>query len=856
MRLCGSALNLAILFTVVASSIPAQGQSIGPVYFAGTGHWYQAVYIPGVSTWTQCRDSAASLGGYLASVLSDSENTFIAGLVPTLPSDGAWVGGTDAAEEGLWVWASGEPWAITLWCTGSPPGQEPSEDYLMIGGAGDGEWCWYNRSNTTFDNWFVVEFESEPFCDGFEDGAAFTARWISESGTQVSTSTPVHSGDSALAFQGDPTLNRSWIRRANFVAATGEYSAWVRMEGEGNDYGGSLYFQVRGATSLYPGDLSGYFIACDTAPDVPGFRLSRVNSGQITDLGAISVQFSHGSWIRIWARRYDGDSIRAGFEWSGGSDSIMVHDPAPLYDPGRMYIFVSEPPGGSAELIDDVCFSPPCLDSDADGICDDSDNCPDSANPTQADFDSDGIGDVCDPCTKGIADTVWVRSSNALRPSQSLALPVGLSNCTDIGGGTIPLSFSLLPVGVTVDSVSFVGSRLDGCDQLLQSVVDQNARTILVNWACSDCIPAGYGPLFYIWMSQPCGAPLEPLSDFILLDTTTISASPSPRTLRLVDCVNPPAGFNPRFENGAQEVLRYRMADVNCDCVLDIVDVVNVVNIAFRGGACPCLGATCPQADLNCSGAIDVVDVVGEINCVFRGGSCFDGGCSTALMKSSSTPIASSITIDQGVYRWNAQISLANDAVLQAIQLRCILNVPREDLDIAPGRDASGLSTFWHADGSGVTVGLLDLRGEAAIDQIDACVLTIGAAGDFEGLTISDGIAVDLEGRSFPILSSEAGSTGSSMPFEFELSANYPNPFNAGTVIPFRLGSDMDVRLEVFDVLGRRIRTLVSAMKPAGIHSATWDGCNEQGVQAASGVYFYRLSGDRLVESKKMLLVK
>lgn len=687
------------------------------------------------------------------------------------------------------------------------------------------------------------------WCDGFETPDALD-NWEMIQAPSSRVSTNFYEGGWSVQFDNCESM----LKRNSFLAVEGVYSAWIRQD---NPEGIAIYFQ---AQEPVQSSTRSYRLGSSANGGIdPSLALVRNNGGPSNyyELGYMPIPYSIGEWVRLFVERRLPDTLIFGYEWQGGSNSDTVIDPAPILDPGAFAVGGCSRGGDPHDYVDYICFTNGFpVDLDNDGIADDVDNCIGYSNPDQADYDQDGIGDVCDPCTKGIADTVWVGSSNALRPSKSLGLPLGLSNCTDVGGGTIPLSFSLLPVGVTVDSVSFVGSRLEGCDQFLQSVVDQSARTILVNWACSDCIPAGSGPLFYIWMSQSCGGPLEPLSDFVLLDTMTIPASPSPRTLRLVDCANPPAGFKPRYENGAQEIMRYRMADINCDCVLDIVDVVNVVNIAFRGGACPCVNATCPQADLNCSGDINVVDVVREIDCVFRGGNCFDGGCSTALTKFNSTPISSAITVDQGLHGWNAQISLANDAALQAIQLRCNLNVPRDDLNVSPGLDADGLSAFWHAEGNSVTIGLLDLRGEAAINQTDAVVLTIGAAGDFKGMTISDGIAVDVEGRSFPILASEAVSTGSSMPMEFGLSPNYPNPFNAGTVIPFRLGTDMHVRLEVIDVLGRRIRTLVNAMTSAGSHSATWDGRDEQGVQAASGVYFYRLSGDGLIERRKMLLVK
>jgi hypothetical protein len=89
------------------------------------------------------------------------------------------------------------------------------------------------------------------------------------------------------------------------------------------------------------------------------------------------------------------------------------------------------------------------------------------------------------------------------------------------------------------------------------------------------------------------------------------------------------------------------------------------------------------------------------------------------------------------------------------------------------------------------------------------------------------------------------------LPLEFALHQNYPNPFNPSTEIGFALPHACDVRLEVFNVLGQRVVTLVDGYLPAGEHSVTWDASRH-----ASGVYLYRLSAGDVVETKSMILLK
>ena len=96
---------------------------------------------------------------------------------------------------------------------------------------------------------------------------------------------------------------------------------------------------------------------------------------------------------------------------------------------------------------------------------------------------------------------------------------------------------------------------------------------------------------------------------------------------------------------------------------------------------------------------------------------------------------------------------------------------------------------------------------------------------------------------------------GGALPERFELGANYPNPFNPSTMIPYQLPGAMYVRLEVFNILGQRIATLVDGERPAGFHTASWDATDAAGEAVAAGVYLYRLSGDGVQATRSMLLI-
>ena len=93
-------------------------------------------------------------------------------------------------------------------------------------------------------------------------------------------------------------------------------------------------------------------------------------------------------------------------------------------------------------------------------------------------------------------------------------------------------------------------------------------------------------------------------------------------------------------------------------------------------------------------------------------------------------------------------------------------------------------------------------------------------------------------------------------PSIFSLSQNYPNPFNPTTEIRFNLPNDCFVTLEVYNVLGQRVSTLVNEQMTAGSKIAHWSGKDHNGVSVTSGVYFYKLQADNFVEMKKMILMR
>ena len=90
----------------------------------------------------------------------------------------------------------------------------------------------------------------------------------------------------------------------------------------------------------------------------------------------------------------------------------------------------------------------------------------------------------------------------------------------------------------------------------------------------------------------------------------------------------------------------------------------------------------------------------------------------------------------------------------------------------------------------------------------------------------------------------------------FLLQQNYPNPFNPVTTLIYSLTEENMVKITVYDMLGRKVRTLVNAAREAGRWSVRWDATNDQGGPVSDGVYLYQIRTDKFSETKKMIFIK
>ena len=131
-----------------------------------------------------------------------------------------------------------------------------------------------------------------------------------------------------------------------------------------------------------------------------------------------------------------------------------------------------------------------------------------------------------------------------------------------------------------------------------------------------------------------------------------------------------------------------------------------------------------------------------------------------------------------------------------------------------------------------------------------------GVLGQFSSSDPAIGYQLQPVNRADIAIDTKVGEGESEVPETFALQQNYPNPFNPTTNIRYALPQNVRVKLVIYNLLGEKVRTLVDANESAGAKQITWDGLNDHGVRAASGVYVYRIEAGTFTATRKLMLMK
>lgn len=205
-----------------------------------------------------------------------------------------------------------------------------------------------------------------------------------------------------------------------------------------------------------------------------------------------------------------------------------------------------------------------------------------------------------------------------------------------------------------------------------------------------------------------------------------------------------------------------------------------------------------------------------------------------------------------------------------------VKNTPQQDIDAvsSPTPQSGILSVVWNlkdAKGMPLSAGVYVYRIEGNLYWENTVVWTgkirVGGARETSLATVSySPEGADKQGTLISVVSAvyepdsaaaiHENRIGNSQPGVFQVYQNFPNPFNSGTAISYRLFRPAEVKLDVFSLLGTPVRRIVSGSQNAGFYRVYWDGRTEDNLPAASGIYFARFLINHCSETVSMQLLK
>ena len=427
-------------------------------------------------------------------------------------------------------------------------------------------------------------------------------------------------------------------------------------------------------------------------------------------------------------------------------------------------------------------------------------------------------------------------------PGGTVRVPITLFTDQPLSGFTIPLKYSTTqPGNVTLDSVSVVPWVGD-------SVYIVNDSVFIVHRPVQP-IPmpdsTGLMEVGYAYFRISNGAAPE----IIPIDTTTGIYNAVTYSYQFITAVGDT--IVPLFVPGSVTIEGNPCVcgDFDCNGQIVITDVVYLVNYIFAGGPAP---QDVSGGDVDCSGRCDISDVVYLVNYIFISGPAPCANCPYrgGIEKSATGSIELWIEEIDGPTA-SYVLKVKTDISIAGLQFEMTTD---QDPNLEAAAMKEQVSLFSSFTNGKAKVGLVDLTAAAGIPAGEHELLRWEKSSGSEPV-LSNALAANrsAEPVDVKILGAKRGAV---LPTVFAIDQNYPNPFNPSTEIVYAVPRSEHVRVEVFNVLGQHVATLVNAPHQAGRYSVAWNSRDDNGRDVASGVYLYRMTAGDFVSTRKMMLLK
>jgi len=425
-------------------------------------------------------------------------------------------------------------------------------------------------------------------------------------------------------------------------------------------------------------------------------------------------------------------------------------------------------------------------------------------------------------------------------PNTNFMIPINLNTNDTLAAFTIPIKYyTTQPANVRLDSVWIDQDLAD------TAILIPDSQTIIVDRVIQEPpLPDSMFIIGYMYFTATADA----FDEYIPIDTLTVTHESVEYTYQFTywsDTANPvvPA-FNSGLIGIGDEFEPVSMCgDADGNGSINLLDVVFIINYLYKGGPEPW-----PVGSMDCDGnaLMNILDVTYLINYLYKGGPppVCEGGLAKPYIETEFDG-----EIEVGYTDDGETIITVNSPVdIYGLDLTLELGGYGE-VSVEPAGNIPNL--YYSQTDDVIRLGVIDIMGRDFIPSGKTSVVKIDGEA-----RVTSVIASDADANPVYFTIKESDSAPVLLPREFKLGQNYPNPFNPATTIRFDLPQAGRVELEVFNILGQKVSTLVDGQLEGGQYEVRWNGCNDGGENVASGVYFYRIAAGDFTASKKMVLLR
>jgi hypothetical protein len=310
--------------------------------------------------------------------------------------------------------------------------------------------------------------------------------------------------------------------------------------------------------------------------------------------------------------------------------------------------------------------------------------------------------------------------------------------------------------------------------------------------------------------------------------------------------------------------------DVNANSMVDIADLTTVIDHIL--GKIRLTGVDSAKADFNRDGRIDVVDIVAMQNYLLAiqltnsSISTMDADSflpmNMALAAGDSTnDVKGELVITENGVRFNLTNAVPVKGIQVIARVKPGIALTRPDLIFDRARVDS---FYYNISGNEIRIVAYNLK-NVAIPAGDGPLFRLPVnMNDVSGiesaqLIVSRTDNASIYDQALARTVSVRKALQGEIPTSFVLYQNYPNPFNERTNIQYEVADAagrVDVKVQVFNALGEKVKTLASGIHAGGRFTVVWDGTDDAGRKLASGAYYYRLISGTFMSAKKMIMLK